>query len=308
MVSPAEIPVERFDELFHGEPAAIEQRFLALRQRALDHADASLAPQIDSQIALALAMQGRTDEAFATLDRAEQRPGAPLPIARARLLLERGRVFQQSRRMSEALPWMIAAYRLSRVSGLDFHAIDAAHMAAIVAENVAEKIHWNQLAIELAESTADEKARSWQGVLSNNIGQAYIAAGQFHDALAAFELCPQQAAERGDSLIGRGARWGIARAFRSLGRVSEALSIQQQLLQEYDAIEGNGSLPAELLGMARGGVFEELAELVPTDSANFAAKAIRDLGVNDWFRDLEPVRWARIQQLATGPVGDGLSR
>ena len=307
MVSPAEIPVEQFDELFHGDPAVIEQRFLALRPRALDHLDASLVPQIDSLIALTQAMQGRTDEAFATLDRAEQLPGAQLPMARARLLPERGRVYHQARRMSEALPWMIAAYRLSHASGLDFHAINAAHMAAIVADNVAEKIFWNQRALELAESTGDEKARAWRCVLRNNIGQAFVAAGQFHDALAAFEMCHQQAAERGDALIGRGARWGIARAFRSLGRVGEALSIQQLLLREYNAIERDGSLPAELLGMARGLVFEELAELVPSDSADFAANALRDLSVNDWFRDLEPVRWARIQQRATGPVGDGLS-
>lgn len=299
MQSIPDIPVERFDELFQGEPGEIEQRLAALRPQALVHSDQSLTPQIDSQIALVQAMQQRWDEAFATLDRAEQLPGAEVPIARARLLLERGRVLHQARRMAEALPWMIASYEQSRANGLDVHAINAAHMAAIVVEDPAAKIHWNSVAIELVESTTDEKARAWQVVLHNNMGQALIAAGQFPAALAAFERCRVLASEQGNAIVERGARWGVARAKRSLGCRAEALLIQQQLLGEYDDLQREGSLPSELVGMARGLVYEELAELIPEESAAYAARALSDLGVNSWFRELEPARWASLQQLAS---------
>ncbi len=295
-----EISVERFDELFQGEPADIEQRLSALRPLALVHPDSSLAPQIDSQIALAQAMQQHWDQAFATLDRAEQLPGSEVPIARVRILLERGRVFHQARRMSEALPWMFASYEQSRAHGLDYHAINAAHMLAIVVKDTEAKIHWNLIALEIAESTTDEKASAWQVVLHNNIGQAYIAAHQFTDALAAFERCHCLAVQQGNSILDRGARWGIARAKRSLSGSTEALLIQQQLLKEYDAIQREGSLPTELVGMARGVVYEELAELVPGRSLDFATKALLDLGVNRWFCELEPERWARLHRLATG--------
>ena len=52
--------------------------------------------------------------------------------------------------------------------------------------------------------------------------------------------------------------------------------------------------------MARGIVYEELAELAPHTAADFAAKALIDLEVNSWFRELEPARWAKLQRLATG--------
>lgn len=295
-----DIPVERFDELFQGEPADIEQRLISLRPLALQHTDTSLAPQIESQIALAQAMQQRWEDAFATLDRAEQLAGATVPIARARLLLERGRVFHQNRRMAEALPWMIASYELSRASGLYYHAINAAHMIAIVAGGAADKIQWNQAAIALAESTADEKARSWQVVLHNNIGQAYIAAGRFQEALAAFQRCRCLASQLENPILERGSRWGIARVQRSLGSVDEARAVQLQLREEYDGIQREGFLPTELIGMARGVVYEELAELFPESAADFAAAAIRDLSVNNWFRELEPGRWARLRGLASG--------
>ena len=68
----------------------------------------------------------------------------------------------------------------------------------------------------------------------------------------------------------------------------------------YDAIQREGSLPTELVGMARGVVYEELAELVPGRSLDFATKALLDLGVNRWFCELEPERWARLHRLATG--------
>lgn len=298
MLSPPEFPIERFEELFHGEPAAIERRLLALRPRAALHPDTTIAPRIESLIALSLAMQGKIEESFSTLDKAEQLPGAEQPLARTRLFLERGRVFHQARRMVETRPWMVQAYRSACEAGLDYHAIDAAHMVAVVAADPVERIAWNRIAWDLAESTRDEKAQAWRAVLLNNLGQAYVAAGRYADALFAFQKCDREAIICGNPLVGLGARWGIARARRSLGHAAEARAMQRELLHEYDGLEREGTLPAELIGMARGAVKEELALLEPGRGREFAAAALSDLGVNTWFRDLEPARWATLQLLA----------
>ena len=303
-VNDFEVPIERFDEFFQGAPEEIERRLQTLRPQALCHSDTSLAPQIESQIALAQAMQQRFTEAFETLDRAEQLLGADAPSARVRLLLERGRVFHQMRRMTEALPWMLASYEQSRANGLDYHAVNAAHMTAIVSDAPIEKIRWNQLALQVVEASTEARTQAWGIVLHNNIGQAYIAAGRFEDALAAFQECHRLATQQGNALVERGARWGIARAQRSLGARAEALAMQRQLLDEYEKLEREDAMPLELLRMARGMVYEELCELAPDKSCDFATLAVRDLGVNSWFRDLEPERWSCLLRLASRETGE----
>ena len=75
----ADVAVEDFESLFHGEPQAIEQRLVALRACAAIHPDKALAPRIESQIALAQAMQKQYSTALDTLDAAEKLPGAALP-------------------------------------------------------------------------------------------------------------------------------------------------------------------------------------------------------------------------------------
>ena len=126
----ADLPASHFDKLFHGDPVNIERGLQALRERARQHDDLSLAPQIESLIALAQAMQRRFDEAFSTLDAAKRLPGANAPVACVRLLIERGCVLRQARRMHEARGVLIAAYERSRAQAFDVHTINAAHMVA----------------------------------------------------------------------------------------------------------------------------------------------------------------------------------
>lgn len=294
----SDVPVDEFDKLFYGDPKEIEQRLLAVRPQSLTHSDESLTPQIDSQIALVQAMQKRYAEAFETLGRAEKLPGAQSPVARARLLLERGRVFQQAKRMEEAVPWLIASWEVSLAHKLDYHTVNAAHMVAIAVESPAEKIRWNKIALDVADTSRDEKAQAWRVVLHNNLAQGFVAAGEFDKGLASFQSCQRLAQEQGNVLIERGARWGIARCRRGLGDYANALQIQKDLLDEYNEVESQGLLPQELLAMARGMVYEELAKLDETNAAVFARRAISDLGVNDWFQSIEPTRWQRLNEIA----------
>jgi tetratricopeptide (TPR) repeat protein len=296
----ADVAVEDFESLFHGEPQAIEQRLVALRARASVHPDKALAPRIESQIALAQAMQKQYSTALDTLDAAEKIPGAALPAAKIQLLIERGRVSHQAFNFAAALPAFIAAWEFGRTHNLDPQAVNAAHMAAIAAIDPAEKVRWNENALELAQTSPDPKASAWITVLYNNLAQSLVAAGRYPAAHEAFETCRQRAATENNSLVERGARWGIARALRGLGQTQTAIQIQQQLLAEYNQLEESALLPQELINFGRGLVFEELAELLWNDSQTFASKALQDLGINEWFRVTEPRRWQRLQQICSG--------
>jgi tetratricopeptide (TPR) repeat protein len=278
----AETPVEDFESLFHGQPQDIERRLLALRPKAACHPDSTLAPRIEARMALAQAMQGRYEEASQTLELAESLPGARQPAAEICLLLERGRVLHQQNRYRDAhalftQAWDVARRHAAEDHVLDGPAVDAAHMVAITATEPAAQVHWNETALSLAQASPDPKARAWISVLHNNLAQAYIANSQFTAAHAAFTTCRQLAIAENNSIVERGARWGIARALRALGQTTEALAMQQQVLSEYNQLEETGALPLELIQMGRGLVFEELAHLSTTAGPQYAVRALQDL-------------------------------
>lgn len=115
--------------------------------------------------------------------------------------------------------------------------------------------------------------------------------------LAAFKESQKYGEQRGDAIIVRGAQWGVARALRSLDRLDEALVIQQKLLLEYDEITKKQTLPAELIAVGRGMVYEELAEIYSALTKKFATFAYQDLSQNEWFKRLEPTRLKRLEAI-----------
>lgn len=300
----AETPVEDFESLFHGHPKDIEQRLIALRPNAAVHPDPTLAPKIEARIALTQAMQGRHDEASRTLCLAEAMPAATQPAAAICLLMERARLLHQAKQAADANPLFIRAFHFARQHSMDGPAVDAAHMVAITAAEPAAKVHWNETALNLARTSADPKATAWISVLHNNLAQAFIADSQFTAALNAFNTCRELALAENNSIVERGARWGIARALRSLGQTTEALAMQQQVLSEYNQLEETGALPVELIRMGRGLVHEELAHLCPTEAPIHAAQALEDLKSCEWWSDPEySARWRNLVHI-TGQLPD----
>jgi|GEM_PF-2429313 len=295
----AETPVEDFESLFHGHPKDIEQRFIALRPKAADHPDLTLAPRIEARIALTQAMQGRHDEASRTLCLAEAMPGATLPSAAICLLMEQARLLHQAKKVADAHPLFIKAFNFAHQHSMDGPAVDAAHMVAITATEPATKVLWNETALNLARSSADPKATAWISVLYNNLAQAFIADSQFTAAQNAFSTCRELAVAENNSIVERGARWGIARALRSLGQTADALAMQQQVLSEYNQLEQTGALPVELIRMGRGLVHEELAHLSSTEAPTHAARALEDLKSLEWWNDAEYyARWSILDEIA----------
>ncbi len=284
-----------FDQLWdYDDPAASEQRFRELLPAVSERGPLSLRVQLLTQIARALGLQRRFDEAHAVLAEASAQLADAGELARIRWLLEMGRCHNSAGAAERALPCFREAWELARATGEDFHAVDAAHMLAIVEPSAEDRLAWTQRALALAEGSDDGRVAKWPGSLHNNIGWTFHELGDFERALGPFRQALVWRERQGAIDTIRIACWCIARCLRSLWRVDEALAMQQALLVEYEA-EGAQS----------GYTFEELGECLLSlgrgdEARPWLALAHAELAQDPWLQAEEPQRLARLQRLARG--------
>ena len=215
-----------FDVLWdYNRPDTTEARFREILPLAESSGDASYRAQLTTQIARAQGLQMKFDEAHRTLDRVRDMLTEDLVAAKIRYLLERGRVFNSSGLADSARPLFLEAWEAGLAAGEDYYAVDAAHMMAII-EPVEDQLVWAGKAMEVAEQSSDERARGWLGSLYNNTGWTYHDLGDYEKALDLFEKALAWNKEKGNEERVRIARWTVARAYRSLGRVEEALAVR----------------------------------------------------------------------------------
>ena len=281
-----------FDQFWdYDNPGETEAKFRALLPEAAR--DRSYHAQLLTQVARTQGLQRRFDEAHKTLDEAQALLAGDLARARIRYLLERGRVYNSSKHPDLARPLFLEAWELaSSTPGEDFYAVDAAHMLGI-AEPPDRQMEWNLRALALAEKTADARARNWLGSLYNNIGWTYHDAEQYPEALEIFQKALRFREEQGRAPETRIAKWCVARALRSLGRVEAALEMQRAQLREFES-----------LGEKSGYVFEELGECLlalnrPAEARPYFAAAYEELSKDPWLAENEPARLQRLTELST---------
>ena len=213
-----------------------------------------------------------------------------------RYLLERGRTFNSSRNKAAALPLFSEAWEIGLASGEDTLAVDAGHMVAI-AESPEAALEWNERALDLATRSEVPSARKWRKSLHNNLGWTYFAMGAFEQALDHFGKCRDVASEYGDAEAERIARWSIAKTYRLLGQVEEALAFQSSQLAELEEKGREGPY-----------VYEEMAECLyalgrVAESAPFFKLAHEHLSQDPWLAEQEPDRISRLKELSlTGNV------
>jgi tetratricopeptide (TPR) repeat protein len=278
----------RIDELWTFEdPAASEARFRA----ELDGApDGWRGDVLRTQVARSLGLQGRFDEARAVLDGI---PAGGDPEVGARIRLERGRILNSGGDPAAARAEFDAATAIATAAGLEFLAVDALHMIAIVVPPD-EQPAWHDRAIASAEGASDPRARQWLASLYNNAGWTRFDGGDHGGAL---ELWEQALAERRATGTSREigiARWTVGRGLRAVGRTEEALAAQEELRREHEAAGTSDPYVSEELG-------ECLLALGRTDEArgHFAAAADA-LAADEWVAANEPDRIARLRELAEG--------
>src|SRR5205809_5306076 len=285
-----------FDKLWdYAHPEISEQRFRELLPRALDSRDLPYLTQLLTQIARAEGLQRKFEDAHKTLDRVEK---AMLKAeaddkTRVRYLLERGRVFNSSGKRDEARPLFLQALELAVKSKDDFNAVDAAHMMAIVETNE-KQLEWNLKALGLAENSTDEKARKWRGSLYNNLGWTYFEQRQFEEALLMFEKAREFQEQQGDPNKIMIAKWCVAKTLRMMDHTEEALEMQRDLYEQYQAA-----------GRRSGYVYEEIAECMMVmgqeqEAQGWFAVAYEELSKDPRLAD-EQDRLNRLKEL--GKVG-----
>ncbi len=219
------ISQEELDQLWDfADPSASEQR---LRGAAGDPTETpETRAELETQVARALGLQGRFEEAGRLLGRIV----FDSPPVTARVLLERGRLLTSSGNPQDAVLYFTSARATARRTGLTFLEVDALHMLAIA--DVENAAHWTEEALAVLDQTDDERTKRWAVALHNNLGWRLHDAHRFDEALTRFSLAQGAAIRFGDEQQRFEARWAFARCLRSLDRLDEALEIQRELAEE----------------------------------------------------------------------------
>jgi len=238
-----------FDRLWnYGDPAATEAKFRELVPMAEASGNADYRLQLQTQIARTLGLQGKFDEAHVVLDGVEKELTPELETVRVRYLLERGRAFNSSKKVEKARPLFVEAWELASKGGIEFHAVDAAHMLGIV-EKGEDALAWSEKAMAYAEKAKDPRARGWLPTLYNNIGWTYHDMGDYEKALVVLQKCWEIYKERAPDTDGaRIAKWSVAKQLRFLKRVDEALTMQRELEAEYRELNKQDGFVQEEIG------------------------------------------------------------
>lgn len=279
-----------FDSFWdYSNPEQTEKKFSEILSQIPINESAYL--ELLTQIARTQGLQRKFDEAHQTLDQIEKALDENPSRVKVRYLLERGRVFNSSGHADQSRSFFEQALDLAEQLGEDFYAVDALHMLAIIAPP-ASALTLNLQAIQMAESSGQEKTRNWLGSLYNNMGWAYHDIGNFESALEIFEKAEAFRRLKGSVNEIRIAAWCVARTLRSLNRIEEALSKQTALHAEFESA-----------GETDGYVFEEIGECLfalkrEDEARRYFNKAHEILSQDKWLVEQEPDRIARLKQLS----------
>lgn len=225
------------------DPVASERRLRA----ALDGARGDDALVLRTQIARSLGLRRDFDGA-----RRELQALVPIleagagPEPRVRWQLEWGRSFVSATHpeggiteadRAAARRAFARALELAREAGLDALAIDAVHMGGFLDPAPADQRRHAETALAIALGSTQPAARRWEASIRNNLGVALQGEGRHEEALAQFRLAltlrEREAGAQAPAT--RVAAWMVAHSLRRLGRLEEALVMQQRLDHENEA-------------------------------------------------------------------------
>src|SRR3954447_1340120 len=267
-------------------------------QLDLETTDAGRA-EVLTQLARVEGLRDRFEAGDALIDEAVGLAGDD-GAARARIDLERGRLRRSGGDPDAAQPLFASAFDIATDAGQAFIAADAAHMGALVADGRDGFIEWTRRGIDIAEG--DDGARHWLGALYNNLGWEYYEAGDYKEALDAFERQLTAREQAGDPQgVIEISRYAVGKALRALGRSAEAIPLIETAVAWAD---GEGA--------PDGWFHEELAEEYANvgrdqEAAEQAGAAIPLLERDDPDFAADPERSERLRALAEPGASEPLT-
>jgi tetratricopeptide (TPR) repeat protein len=270
-----------------GDLDVTDERFR--EQLSREDSDAGRA-EVLTQLARIHGLRGDFEAGDDLIDDATLLAGSST-VARARIDLERGRLRRSSGDRESALPLFESAFAIALEAEQEFVAADAAHMAALAALDRDGFVAWTERGVALADEHA--AASYWLGPLLNNLGWEYYEAGEYAQALGAFEraLATRERTPENPEPIAL-ARYAVGKALRALGRSEEAIPLLEQAVAWAEGIRHPDGWYHEELA-------EEYAAAGRLDDARTHAKRAITLHQADdpsFAEDVE--RRARLEALA----------
>lgn len=267
---------------------ATEKRFRTMLSVETDPAGRA---SVLTQLARIDGLRGDTSAGEALLDAAAVSCGADL-AAEARIHLERGRLRRATGQDSAAMPLFEAAFQSALAGGEEVLAVDAAHMAAVVAEDRTARIEWIRRGTELAQRSTIRVVGEWLAPLLTALGWEYFNSDDLEPALDAFERALQlreREPERPAEI--ELARYAVARTLLRAGQPEEAAELLEQAVAWADAAGTPDGWYCEELATAYAALgrpgdaraqAERALELLPGADPSFAsdgerARALRGL-------------------------------
>lgn len=172
---------ELLDELWiTDDPAKSELRFHRELEQGGPWNDIERA-ELTTQLACAIGLQGRYDEAAALLIEVDAESD---PVVALRVLLESGRIMIGSGHPDAAVGLFRHAVEIAASVNAEFLELDALHMLAIVDPDGAGD--WTARAVDLAESSASDRTRRWLVSLHSDYGWRLLEADELDLALSEF--------------------------------------------------------------------------------------------------------------------------
>jgi len=278
-------PLPDFDKLWdHAQPAETERKFSEILPIAEASGDASYLAQLLTQIARTQGLQGKFNDAHATLDRVEKILTPEVKLAKVRYCLELGRVFNSSGDRVRAMAQFAKAAALAQIDKFNRFAIDAIHMVAIAETDPAKQVEYNLIGIKMVE--ADPAQRGWLWSLYNNIAESYALLKDYQSSLNYVQKLLDFQKERGEPdpyTLKDEARFN-----RLLGCPEKSLEIIQPLVEKNPE---DGWFQEELA--------EALLMLGQSDEAKpHFEKAYEALSKDPWCIQHESAKLDRLRRMA----------
>ncbi|PHV12943.1 tetratricopeptide repeat protein [Chitinimonas sp. BJB300] len=272
------------------QPEEAEKQLRQAINKAKQAGDQFTANEALTQLARAQGLQGRLDEAQATLDQVRDVLSDQSPTLSLRYSLERGRLWQAAGDRQKAWRWFHGAYVQATQQQRDFFAIDAMHMLATVDERSA--LDWHHKAINTAEKSRDPRSQYWLGTLYNNLGWIFYDQKDYSRALEYLQRAQawHEVRKTGKPLLM--ARWSVAKLHRVMEQPDIALPLQLALEKAW-----------QQTGEEDGYVYEEIGENLLALGQNQEARpyfnrAFLVLAKDPWLVKNQAERLRRMYQLS----------